>query len=133
MSYAVVVATNIAETSVTIDGIVYVVDCGFVKLKAYNPRTGMESLVVAPVSRAQADQRAGRAGRVRPGECYRLYSEAVAAALDGAAVPEIQRTNLGPLVLQLKVGVCCGGEYGGCAFVVVWRPVIALQPLCARA
>lgn len=67
-------ATNVAETSITISGIVYVIDCGFVKLRAYNPRTTIECLVVAPVSQASANQRAGRAGRSRSGKCYRLYT-----------------------------------------------------------
>uniref|UniRef100_A0A8C0T8W8 Probable ATP-dependent RNA helicase DHX35 n=1 Tax=Canis lupus familiaris TaxID=9615 RepID=A0A8C0T8W8_CANLF len=70
----VIVATNVAETSITISGIVYVIDCGFVKLRAYNPRTTIECLVVAPVSQASANQRAGRAGRSRSGKCYRLYT-----------------------------------------------------------
>ena len=67
----VVIATNIAETSLTIDGIYYVVDPGFVKQKVYNSKTGMDSLVVTPISQAQAKQRAGRAGRTGPGKCYR--------------------------------------------------------------
>lgn len=71
----VVIATNIAETSLTIDGIYYVVDPGFVKQKIYNPKTGMDSLVVTPISQAAAKQRAGRAGRTGPGKCYRLYTE----------------------------------------------------------
>lgn len=70
-----VIATNIAETSLTIDGIYYVVDPGFVKQKIYNPKSGMDSLVVTPISQAQAKQRAGRAGRTGPGKCYRLYTE----------------------------------------------------------
>lgn len=70
----VVLATNIAETSLTIDNIVFVIDCGFVKQTAYNPRTGMDSLIVTPVSKASANQRAGRAGRVAPGKCFRLYT-----------------------------------------------------------
>lgn len=61
------VATNIAETSITISGITHVIDCGFVKLRAYNPETGIEPLVVIPISQASAQQRAGRAGRVRSG------------------------------------------------------------------
>ena len=69
----VIVATNIAETSLTINGIVYVIDPGFTKQKTYNAKTGMESLLVGPCSRASADQRAGRAGRVGPGKCFRLY------------------------------------------------------------
>lgn len=68
------VATNIAETSITINGVVFVIDCAFVKLRAYNPRTAIESLVVTPISKASASQRAGRAGRNRPGKCFRLYT-----------------------------------------------------------
>lgn len=68
------VATNIAETSITINGIVFVIDCAFVKLRAYNPLSAIESLVVTPISKASASQRAGRAGRNRPGKCFRLYT-----------------------------------------------------------
>jgi len=64
----IVLATNIAETSLTIDGIIYVIDTGFVKITSYNPKTGMESLTVVPISKASANQRAGRAGRVSPGK-----------------------------------------------------------------
>lgn len=67
-------ATNIAETSITINGIVFVIDCAFVKLRAYNPHNALESLVVTPISKASASQRAGRAGRNRPGKCFRLYT-----------------------------------------------------------
>ncbi|TPX49811.1 hypothetical protein SeMB42_g00606 [Synchytrium endobioticum] len=99
----VVIATNIAETSITIDGIVYVIDPGFSKQKSYNPRTGMESLVIVPCSRASANQRKGRAGRVGPGKCFRLYTAwAYQNELDENTVPEIQRTNLGNVVLLLK-------------------------------
>ncbi|XP_025907984.1 pre-mRNA-splicing factor ATP-dependent RNA helicase DHX16, partial [Nothoprocta perdicaria] len=99
----VVVATNIAETSVTIDGIVYVLDPGFCKQKSYNARTGMEALVVTPCSKASANQRAGRAGRVAPGKCFRLYTAwAFQHELEEETVPEIQRANLGALVLLLK-------------------------------
>ncbi|KAK5260788.1 hypothetical protein LTR40_003494 [Exophiala xenobiotica] len=99
----VVLATNIAETSLTIDGIVYVIDPGFVKENQYNPRTGMESLVVVPCSRASAGQRAGRAGRVGPGKCFRLYTaQAYKNELDENTTPEIQRTNLTGVVLLLK-------------------------------
>merc|ERR1719169_180365 len=70
----VVVSTNIAETSLTIDGVVYVIDPGFSKQKVYNPRIRVESLLVSPISRASAQQRAGRAGRTRPGKCFRLYT-----------------------------------------------------------
>lgn len=67
----VVVATNIAETSLTIDGVVFVIDAGFSKQKVYNPRIRLESLLVSPISKASAQQRAGRAGRTRPGKCFR--------------------------------------------------------------
>jgi len=99
----VVVATNIAEASLTIDGIYYVVDPGFAKQKVFNPKIGMDSLVVAPISRASAKQRRGRAGRTGPGKCFRLYTK---AAYDNemldTSVPEIQRSNLGNIVLVLK-------------------------------
>jgi pre-mRNA-splicing factor ATP-dependent RNA helicase DHX16 len=72
-SRKVVLATNIAETSLTIDNILFVIDCGFVKQTAYNPRTGMNSLVVVPISKVSANQRAGRAGRVASGKCFRLF------------------------------------------------------------
>ncbi|KAK3700451.1 hypothetical protein LTR37_015955 [Vermiconidia calcicola] len=98
----VICATNIAEASVTIDGIVFVIDCGFVKLRAYNPQTGIETLTATPVSKASATQRAGRAGRTKPGKCYRLYTEAAHGSLEEATVPEIQRSNLAPTILQLK-------------------------------
>ena len=99
----VVVATNIAETSLTIDGIVYVIDPGFVKQKSFNPRTGMESLVVTQISKAAAQQRSGRAGRTAPGKCFRLYTAwAYKNELPENTIPEIQRTNLGNVVLMLK-------------------------------
>ncbi|KAF2348160.1 Helicase-associated domain [Trinorchestia longiramus] len=102
-SRKVVIATNIAETSLTIDGIYYVVDPGFVKQKVYNPKTGMDSLMVTPVSQAGAKQRAGRAGRTGPGKTYRLYTErAYRDEMLPTNVPEIQRTNLVSTVLQLK-------------------------------
>lgn len=119
----VVLATNIAETSITIDGVVFVIDPGFVKQNSYNPRTGMSSLVVVPVSlsilpigysflltknftqcsRASANQRAGRAGRVGAGKAFRLYTKwAFSNELEENTVPEIQRTNMGMTVLMLK-------------------------------
>lgn len=99
----VVLATNIAETSLTIDGIVYVIDPGYVKENVYNPATGMSNLVVVPCSRASAGQRSGRAGRVGPGKCFRLYTKfAYMNEMDESTTPEIQRTNLNGVVLQLK-------------------------------
>lgn len=100
----VVLATNIAETSITIDGICYVIDPGFCKMNTYNPRNGLESLVITPCSRASANQRSGRAGRVGPGKCFRLYTSwAFKNEMDENTIPEIQRTNLGNVVLLLKV------------------------------
>ncbi|KAI0225509.1 DEAH-box ATP-dependent RNA helicase prp43 [Massospora cicadina] len=99
----IVVSTNIAETSLTIDGVVYVVDPGFSKQKVYNPRARVESLLVSPISQAAAQQRAGRAGRTRPGKAFRLYTEkAFTKELQEQTYPEILRSNLGSVVLQLK-------------------------------
>ena len=99
----VVLATNIAETSLTIDNIIYVIDPGFGKQNSYNARTGMESLIIVPISKASANQRAGRAGRVAPGMCFRLYTQwAYQHELEENPIPEIQRVNLGNVVLMLK-------------------------------
>lgn len=99
----VVLATNIAETSLTIDNIIYVIDPGFAKQNNFNSRTGMETLMVVPISKASANQRAGRAGRVAPGKCFRLYTAwAYKHELEENTVPEIQRINLGNAVLMLK-------------------------------
>jgi pre-mRNA-splicing factor ATP-dependent RNA helicase DHX16 len=99
----VVLATNIAETSLTIDGIVYVIDPGFVKENVYNPTTGMSKLVTVACSRASANQRSGRAGRVGPGKCFRLYTKwAYMNEMEESTTPEIQRTNLNSTVLLLK-------------------------------
>jgi ATP-dependent RNA helicase DHX40 len=98
----VIVSTNIAATSLTVDGIVYVVDSGFVKQSSYNSRTGLDSLVVVPIAKSEAKQRAGRAGRTAPGKCYRLYSEAFHSSMLQATVPEIQRTSLTSVMLDLK-------------------------------
>ncbi|MBA0701143.1 hypothetical protein Goari_022256 [Gossypium aridum] len=102
-SRKVVLATNIAEASLTIDGINYVIDPGFCKMESYNPRTGMESLQVTSISKASADQRAGRSGRTGPGKCFRLYTaDSYKTKLDDNMPPEIQRTNLTSVVLSLK-------------------------------
>lgn len=99
----VIISTNIAETSLTIDGIVYVVDPGFSKQKIYNPRIRVESLLVSPISKASAQQRAGRAGRTKPGKCFRLYTEkAFKKELIEQTYPEILRSNLANTVLELK-------------------------------
>ncbi|CAN0085201.1 unnamed protein product, partial [Ectocarpus sp. 8 AP-2014] len=103
----VVVSTNVAETSLTIDGIVYVVDPGFSKQKVYNPRIRVESLLVSPISRASAQQRSGRAGRTRPGKCFRLYTEqSFKEELLEQTYPEILRSKMSNTVLTLlKLGV----------------------------
>lgn len=99
----IVVSTNIAETSLTIDGIVYVVDPGFSKQKVYNPRIRVESLLVSPISRASAKQRSGRAGRTRPGKCFRLYTEqSFKRDLEEQTYPEILRSEMSGVVLTLK-------------------------------
>ncbi|GMH18081.1 hypothetical protein Nepgr_019922 [Nepenthes gracilis] len=99
----VVVATNIAEASLTIDGIFYVVDPGFAKQNVYNPKQGLDSLVITPISQASAKQRAGRAGRTGPGKCYRLYTEsAYRNEMSPTSIPEIQRINLGFTTLTMK-------------------------------
>ncbi|XP_028052105.1 probable pre-mRNA-splicing factor ATP-dependent RNA helicase DEAH5 [Camellia sinensis] len=99
----VVVATNIAEASLTIDGIYYVIDPGFAKQNVYNPKQGLDSLVITPISQASAKQRAGRAGRTGPGKCYRLYTEsAFHNEMSPTSIPEIQRINLGMTTLTMK-------------------------------
>ncbi|KIZ07684.1 ATP-dependent RNA helicase DDX35 [Monoraphidium neglectum] len=91
------------QTSLTLEGIVYVVDSCYVKQRAFNPAIGLESLLVAPTSKASATQRAGRAGRVRPGHCFRLCTEdAFATLLPAASTPEMQRSDLAGMLLQLK-------------------------------
>lgn len=98
----VIVATNIAEASITIDGIVYVVDGGLVKQRVFNSTAGIDVLLTTPVSQASAQQRAGRAGRLRPGKAYRLYTEEHFRSLRPNSVPEMQKCNLASVVLQLK-------------------------------
>lgn len=98
-----IVATNIAETSLTVDGIIFVIDSGYCKLKVYNPRIGMDALQIYPISQANANQRSGRAGRTGPGQAFRLYTERqYKDELLALTVPEIQRTNLANTVLLLK-------------------------------
>ncbi|KAK4947272.1 DEAH-box ATP-dependent RNA helicase prp22, partial [Elasticomyces elasticus] len=102
-SRKVVIATNIAETSITIDGIYYVIDPGMVKQSAWDPKLGMDRLQVTPISQAQAKQRSGRAGRTGPGKCFRLYTEAAyQSEMLPTAIPEIQRQNLANTILMLK-------------------------------
>jgi HrpA-like RNA helicase len=106
-SRKIILSTNIAETSVTINDIIYVVDTGYYKCKLLDNITGMETLKTVPVSKQQANQRSGRAGRTGPGQCYRIYPEVVYEEhLDEEALPEIQRVSISQVVLQLKtIGV----------------------------
>ncbi|KAG5465151.1 hypothetical protein LSCM4_00604 [Leishmania orientalis] len=98
----VILATNIAETSITVEGIRYVVDSGVVKAKYYNSKSGMEALTEVDISRAQATQRTGRAGRVAAGKCYRLYTANAFENLSENTIPEIRRSSLLSVVLQMK-------------------------------
>ena len=96
----IVLATSIAETSLTIEGISAVVDCGLARVSRFSPESGMSRLETVRISRDRADQRSGRAGRLRPGVCYRLWRREDDAALDSSAPPEILTADLAPLVLQ---------------------------------
>src|SRR5690606_20683528 len=98
----VVLATNVAETSVTVPGIRYVIDAGFARISRYSHRTKVQRLPIEPISQASANQRAGRCGRLGPGVCIRLYSEEDFQARPEYTEPEIQRTNLAAVILQMK-------------------------------
>lgn len=98
----VVLATNIAETSVTVPGVKYVVDCGKAKVKQYRPRLGMESLLSKPISKSSAVQRSGRAGREGPGKCFRLYAEDAFEKFQVSDLPEILRNDILSAVLTMK-------------------------------
>ncbi|KAL8654106.1 MAG: hypothetical protein Q9210_001710 [Variospora velana] len=98
----VILATNIAETSVTVSGVRFVVDCGKSKIKQFRTRIGLDSLLVKPISKSAAIQRKGRAGREAPGECYRLYTEQDYLQLQPQNTPEILRCDLGQAVLTMK-------------------------------
>lgn len=98
----VVLATNIAETSVTVSGVRYVVDCGKAKVKQFRTRLGLDSLLVKPISKSAAIQRKGRAGREAPGQCFRLYTEKDYLALDETNTPEILRCDLTQALLNMK-------------------------------
>jgi ATP-dependent helicase HrpB len=99
----IILATPIAETSLTIEGIDSVIDSGYVRVPQFDPNTGLTRLATMRVSRASADQRAGRAGRLRPGSCYRLWSEATHQGLIAQAIPEIKTADLTPLALELSL------------------------------
>ncbi|KAJ5896961.1 ATP-dependent RNA helicase prh1 [Penicillium subrubescens] len=98
----VILATNIAETSVTVSGVRYVVDCGKAKVKQFRTRLGLDSLLVKPISKSAAIQRKGRAGREAPGQCFRLYTEKDYLALDETNTPEILRCDLTQALLNMK-------------------------------
>lgn len=114
-----VVATNIAATSLTINGIKYIVDSGFVKQLNHNSRVGMDILEVVPISKSEAQQRAGRAGRTSPGKCFRIYTkEFWEKSMPEYTVPEIQRTSLTAVILTLK----CLGIHDVIRFPYLDRP-----------
>ena len=98
----IVIATNVAESSLTVPGIRYVIDPGLARVSRYSPRSKVQRLPIEPVSRASADQRKGRCGRVGPGVCIRLYSEEDYVSRDAFTLPEIQRSNLASVILQIK-------------------------------
>ena len=110
----VVLATSIAETSLTIEGVTIVIDSGLARRARFDPSTGMSRLTTLPVSLAEAEQRRGRAGRLGPGICYRLYTEAAERQLLAAAAPEILETDLATLALDLA---CWGTEAGALAWL----------------
>lgn len=98
----VIVATNVAETSITIEGVGHVIDAGLARVHRHDPRRGIDVLLVESTSRASAEQRAGRAGRTRPGTCVRLWSPVEHQARPERDLPEIQRLDLAEAVLQLR-------------------------------
>jgi ATP-dependent helicase HrpB len=109
----VIVSTNVAETSVTIDGVRHVIDSGWVRVARYDPERGIQTLNLEPISRASADQRAGRAGRTAPGTCWRLWTEGQHGNRDARNTPEIQRADLAGVVLLLhSLGVREASEFG---------------------
>ena len=96
-----IISTNIAETSVTIDGVRFIVDSGKVKEMSFDPKYKMQKLQEFWISRASAEQRKGRAGRTGPGVCFRLYEESDYEAFQEYATPELQRVPLDSLILQV--------------------------------
>src|SRR5262249_47568653 len=97
----IVLATNVAETSVTVEGVTGVVDTGLARVSSFDPKTGLDRLQLVPIARTSADQRAGRAGRTQPGVCVRLWSEASHRQRAEQAEPEIRHAHLAAPVLQL--------------------------------
>ena len=98
----IIYSTNISETSVTVPNIAHVIDCGFAKMPYFDPYSGFDRLISSPISQANAQQRTGRAGRVRPGKCYRLYSQQDFDKFESDTAPEIQRCNLTSLIMTIK-------------------------------
>jgi pre-mRNA-splicing factor ATP-dependent RNA helicase DHX38/PRP16 len=98
----VIIATNIAETSLTLDTVKYVIDSGLGKMKIYSPQLRIDTLQIKPISQNASDQRKGRAGRTSPGICYRLFTELQYKEMSLSPIPEIQRSNLASVVLLLK-------------------------------
>jgi ATP-dependent helicase HrpB len=98
----IIVATNVAETSLTIDGVRTVIDAGLARIASFDPRRGIDTLHIRKISRAAAEQRAGRAGRTAPGRCFRLWSESEHARREAFEAPEIRRVDLAECVLLLK-------------------------------
>lgn len=108
----VIFSTNVAETSVTIPNIKFVIDTGKVKCRAYCPKVGLESLKITSISKAQASQRSGRAGRISPGVCYRLYTSEEYTAMNDHQLPEIKRCNLDSIILQMiSIGIKNFGSF----------------------
>jgi ATP-dependent helicase HrpA len=99
----IIFATNVAESSLTVPGIRYVIDSGTARISRYSPRSKVQRLPIEPISQASARQRAGRCGRVAPGVCIRLYSEDDLLSRDAFTTPEIRRTNLAAVILQTKL------------------------------
>src|SRR6185295_11516999 len=109
----IVLATNVAETAVTVEGVTVVVDSGLARVARFDPRHGINTLRVQPISRASADQRAGRAGRTAPGRCIRLWSRAEDAGRRAVETPEILRLDLARTLLELRAwGLAGGSELG---------------------
>ncbi|MCO5067967.1 MAG: ATP-dependent helicase HrpB [Kiritimatiellae bacterium] len=98
----IIVATNVAETSLTIDGVRIVIDSGFARIPRFDPHRGINTLLIERISRASADQRAGRAGRTAPGRCIRLWSEIEHRARPAQELPEVRRLDLAEIALTLK-------------------------------
>eukprot|EP00928_Gymnodinium_smaydae_P049115 TRINITY_DN32929_c0_g1_i1.p1 TRINITY_DN32929_c0_g1~~TRINITY_DN32929_c0_g1_i1.p1 ORF type:complete len:712 (-),score=150.91 TRINITY_DN32929_c0_g1_i1:104-2239(-) len=127
----VVVATDVAETSVAIDGICYVVDCGLSRQKLYNPRIRLDSAMVSPVSKASAALRAHAAGRVQPGKCFRLFPERAFTELPEGTHPEILRSDISSEMLTLKaLGVDDLAHYEFVDPPAVETMMRALESLC---